>query len=242
METFVTGEFIKLYGLETYEYFKDSKDIINHKVMDNLTQQAMRESLLKCMKNRLHLYFEDYLDSEEFQKAFPIFKEVKEKAEKINTRFIFLTVNPEPSITLNYFRDVINKAINKKWMINYLYVIEQRGDNEDSMGRGFHAHFIIDTDGKKRHEIIRELKNTFKKVCDISSNCIFNVRNIKEEHLKRFLGYILSMKNQKFKHDKQKIDKRFREINHIANYYGIGDLLKMAESHNEEDEDFEYNF
>lgn len=219
-------EILKNSGIETVKY----------KVLRDIVHQAHKEALIKSLKSRLHLYYEDYLDSEEFLKMFPFFKECKDKAEKLLTKYIFLTINPEPTISLKMFRDTIDKAINKKWMINYIYVIEQRGNSEDDMGRGFHCHFLIDIENKKHSEAIRELKNTFKKVCDVSYSSCFNIRNIREEHLIRVIKYITGIKKDAFKHPKQKIDKIFRDINHISNYYHKGDLNKLIEKNEEVEE------
>lgn len=235
MESFVTQEFINIMGLaEAEETIKNmGYDYAKKQVLRSMVHQAHKEALLKSLKSRLHIYYEEYLDSEEFLASFPIFKDCKDKVEKFNTRYIFLTVNPEPTITLKMFRDICEKAISKVWINNYIYVIEQRGNNDEEIGRGFHAHFIIDKEEKKHHEAVRELKNTFKKVCDVSYSCVFNIRNIKVEQLSRFIKYICGIKAQEFKQPKQLIDVKFRDINHIAAYYAKGELVKMI---NEEKE------
>lgn len=229
MEHYIITEYSNMVGLADAEdtLKRMGYDYVKSQVLRSAIHQAHKECLIKSLKSRLHLYYEEYLDSEEFLLKFPHFRDCKDKAEKITSRYIFLTVNPEPTITLKMFRDTIEKAVSKKWLINYVYVLEQRGDKDEEMGRGFHAHFIIDTDGKKYHEAIRELKNTFKKVCDVSYNCVFNIRNIKEEQFIRFIKYIVGIKNQIFKHSKQNMDKIWRDTNHIANYYSKGDISQL---------------
>lgn len=231
MEGFITHEYINLMGLRDAESTIERMgyNYAKQEVLRNVIYQAHRECLLKSLKSRLYLYYEEYLDSEEFLLMFPHFQACKEKAEKYRSRYIFLTVNPEPTVSLNMFKDSVAKCLKKKWLNNYCYVYEQRATTTEDMGRGFHLHFLIDTDGKKYHEAIRELKNTFKKVCDVSYNSVFNIRNVKEDHFMRFIKYMVGVKNQTFKHAKQNVDKIWRETNHIANYYAIGDINKLIE-------------
>lgn len=238
MDGFLIDQMITKYGInETDMMLKNNgMETMKYKVLRDIINQAHKEALLKGLKTRLHMYYEDYLDSNEFLEMFPFFKECKDKAEKLLTKYIFLTVNPEPTISLKMFRDIIEKVVKKKWMLNYIYVIEQRGNTPDEMGRGFHCHFLIDVENKKHSEAIRELKNTFKKVCDVSYSSCFNIKNIKEEHLKRVIKYITGVKKDAFKHPKQLIDRVFRDTNHISKYYHRGELNKLIEINEEVEE------
>lgn len=241
MEKFFIMEFMEEYGTEMAEML-DKKDI-EKKVIEGLINKAYKDELIKSMKRRLHFKIEEYLDSEEFLNSHPIFKEERDRVEKFNTRYIFLTVNPEPSITLKTILEILKKACSKKWMTNYIYSIEQRGDDENEIGKMPHIHLIIDMEiDKKRHEIIRELKNTFKKLCDVSKTSFFNVKNIKDGHLKNFVKYITGVKKDQLKHPKQKIDKLFREKNNLLPLYGEGELYDMYCNNEETVEDFDYNF
>lgn len=246
MDGFFTKEYLDMFGSQMYEMTvkEMGKEIIEEKVMKEMTHQAFKQCLIQSMKSRLHNQIEIYLDSEEFLNKNPVFKAEKERADKLITRYIFLTVNPEPSITLKTALQVINKCCAKIWMKNYLYVIEQRGIKDgDNMGNGFHIHFIIDTEnGKKRHETIRELKNTFKKICIVDKHNIFNIRNIKEKDLMNFIKYITGKKKDEIKHEKQIADRKWRKDNNIEPLYGMGELMEMYNDNKESIEDFDYNF
>lgn len=244
MEGFITREFLEANGEQMYRMLKESDEsgrVIEKKVMDEIIHQAYKQELIKKLRQRIGNSIDAYLDSEEFLNNNPIFKAEKERQDKIMTRYLFLTVNPEPSITLKMIIDITKKSVNKVWMKNYLYVYEQRGTTIEEAGLKPHIHMIIDTDiGKKRHEIIRELKNTFKKLCDVNRNEFFNIRNIKDNHLKNYIKYITGRKKDEIKNIKQDVDKEFRKKYQLEPYYGDGELLELVEKNEETILDFDY--
>ena len=98
---------------------------------------------------------------------------------------IFITINPNAQITLLDFINKINKMMSKKWITNYLYVYEQRGETEAELGKGFHFHCILEKPkGKSYSHMIRELSNSANSVCDTSNFHFFNVKSISEEEKK----------------------------------------------------------
>lgn len=246
MEAFIKKEFYELYGNDRCSLVSQQlgcSKIMECAVINDILHKAYKEELIKAMKRRLHFKIEEYLDSEEFLNSHPIFREEKERVEKYKTRYIFLTINPEPSITLKMILDTLKKACSKVWMKNYIYTIEQRGATEDEIGLKPHIHMILDTAiDKKRHEIIREIKNTFKKICDISHTSIFNVKNIKDSHLKNFVNYITGVKKDVIKHPKQRIDKLFRDKYNLLPLYGDGELFEVYSNNEDVTEEFDYNF
>ena len=245
MDGFITKEYLDTLGIESYEMTVKAlgKDAIEAQVMRDMIHQAYKQTLIKSLKNRLHNRIETYLDSEEFLSKNPIFKEEKDKADKFITRYIFLTVNPEPSISLKIILETIKKCCSKVWMKNYMYAIEQRGDTEETAGLKQHIHFIVDIEnGKKRHETIRELKNTFKKICTVDSPSVFNIKNIKDADLKNFIKYISGKKKDEIKHPKQIADKIFRYKNKLEPIYGVGEVFELYNNNNETLDDFDYNF
>ena len=74
----------------------------------------------------------------------------KSKQTDLIKEWYFLTINPAPNINLTDFHKTIEKAVSKVWITTYLYVIEQRGENIEELGKGFHTHIILAK--KKKHE------------------------------------------------------------------------------------------
>lgn len=141
---------------------------------------------------------------------------------ELKKEWYFLTVNPKPDITLTEFMKTIEKALSKKWLNYYIMVIEQRGENEQELGKGFHTHIIFNK-GIKHCKVVTEMSNTFKKMCDTSNYHLFNLKSIGEEEKKRKVEYILGTKADDAKHLKQQMDIIFRQRNKLKSYYILED-------------------
>lgn len=141
---------------------------------------------------------------------------------EINKEWYFLTVNPKPDITLKEFMKTIQKALVKKWITYYIFVIEQRGETENELGKGFHTHIIFNK-GIKHCKIVKEMSNTFKNMCDVSNFHLFNIKNIGDEEKARKIEYITGTKADDAKHLKQQMDIIFRKKENLKSYYIIED-------------------
>lgn len=137
--------------------------------------------------------------------------------------YLFLTINPNPHITLGEFISIMNKMMTKPWMNAYLYVFEQRGEEEGECGKGFHFHAIIKKPSNKSNaHILRELSSSANKVCDSTVSTFFNVKNISEEEKERKIIYLTGQKADAFKHKKQEMDIPFRQRNNLLSFYNVG--------------------
>ena len=147
----------------------------------------------------------------------------KQEELKENCKYIFLTINPNPHITLLDFLGKINKMMSKKWITNYLYVFEQRGETLEELGKGFHFHLILEKPKTKKYsEMMRELANSANAVTDSSNYNFFNIKNISDEEKERKILYITSRKADTLKHLKQDMDVIWRKNNNLLSYYNIG--------------------
>lgn len=148
---------------------------------------------------------------------------LKERKESSIQPYIFITVNPNATCSLQDFSNLINKMLLKKWLTSYIYVIEQRGQTEEDMGKGFHMHLVITKpEGKSAAHCIREIGSTFKKICDISNFHCYNTKSISEEEYQRKLKYMLGEKestSDNRKDLKQSMDKIWRVRNNIEPFY-----------------------
>jgi len=137
--------------------------------------------------------------------------------------YLFLTINPNPHILLGEFVSVITKMMSKTWIQNYLYVYEQRGEDEGECGKGFHFHAIIKKPTNKvPSHITRELASSANKVCDTSCIHFFNLKNISEEEKERKIIYLTGRKADEHKHKKQEMDIPFRQRNNLLSFYNVG--------------------
>lgn len=147
----------------------------------------------------------------------------KQEEIRENSKYVFITINPNQYITLLDFINKINKMMSKKWITNYLYVYEQRGENLSELGKGFHFHCILEKPKTKSYNhMIRELSNSANSVCDTSNFHFFNIKSISEEECQRKIKYITGRKADDTKHLKQDMDIIFRQNHNILSYYNIG--------------------
>jgi len=147
----------------------------------------------------------------------------KQEEIKENSKYVFITINPNMHISLLEFINKINKLMSKKWIQNYLYVYEQRGETEADLGKGFHFHAIIEKPKTKKYsEMIRELSNSANSLCDTSNFHFFNIKSISEEECHRKIQYITGRKADDAKHLKQDMDIVWRQNNNIKSFYNVG--------------------
>lgn len=181
----------------------------------------------EAFKKVVMKYYEDYyryrIEDGMYNDILPNIKDIIEKKEKkiIKTDYLFVTINPRPTVNIQDFKTVCNKAINKPWILRYLYVIEQRGENDEEVGKGFHAHFLIQKEPNKSFaHAKREFESTFRKFCDTQNYHTFNFACCIENDISKRQNYITGEKADPEKHLKQSFDKKFRTIYDIPSYYG----------------------
>lgn len=147
----------------------------------------------------------------------------KKEEIKENSKYIFITINPNAQITLLDFIKKINKMMGKKWITNYLYVYEQRGENLAELGKGFHFHCILEKPKTKAYShMIAELSNSANSVCDTSNFHFFNIKSISEEECQRKIIYITGRKADEVKHLKQDMDIIWRQKTNLLSFYNVG--------------------
>lgn len=155
---------------------------------------------------------------------------------------IFLTINPPPNLSLMDFHLNIQKTLMrgdnlKQWIKGFLYVLEQRGETINEIGKGFHTHILIELgEHKKRSHIDRELKYLWKKILDTDNYHIFNIKYIDYEEQLRKQKYILGQKQESSKHTKQEYDIIWRENNSIEKYYFLDYIVEQQECQDIENE------
>jgi len=133
--------------------------------------------------------------------------------------YYFLTINPDPSKTnLNDLLKACSKAMSKRWITYYEYVIEQRGDTPETCGDKPHAHLIFNK-GIKHCKVVLEMKNSFKNLCDCNDFHYFNLKNISTEDLVTCTSYILDRKADPAKWAKQDMDILFRAKHNLQKSY-----------------------
>lgn len=142
------------------------------------------------------------------------------------TEYMFITVNPMEDISLNTLINSINKYLSKITILEYIYVIEQRGTTDAELGKGIHAHMLVRHTSRKASDFKREAISTFKNVCDCQPKgnpTWFRKLNIlpcdTSEDVERRREYMLGVKQDELKQTKQLLDKKFREKFKLKPFY-----------------------
>lgn len=87
-----------------------------------------------------------------------------------------ISIRPnDNNISFEDFYEFIRKLIERKCFIQYHAVFEQKGENEQDLGKGFHTHIVANMTQRSKGEVIRDIKSSLKKMIDkgqIAENCI----------------------------------------------------------------------
>lgn len=189
--------------------------------MDSKILQIKRQAFKDVLTDLYKSYYRDEISKGIYDELIPDLKIIREsKDDKFKSNYLFITINPRPSVNLIEFTNLLAKSVTKSWICKYLYVIEQRSDNEDELGKGFHAHMLIDKGDYRFSHANREFASTFKKVCDIQNFHTFNFALCKESDLSKRQNYMLGRKADIEKHKKQDMDILFRKRYNFSDYYG----------------------
>jgi len=189
--------------------------------------QFKRRAMERVVSQYYYNHFNKLIMEENVEEILPLFKQIKQDINDVkdNTNFIFLNVNPAPNHSLLSFQQLIEKSLKKKWIKSFLYVLEQRGENEKEAGKGFHTHIIIEKDETKQYtQCIKELARSFSKVCDTTNYHLFNGTKIKNEDIEKRRNYILGRKADETKWLKQDMDIIWRQEYFLKSYYGNRDI------------------
>lgn len=83
----------------------------------------------------------------------------------------FITIRPkDDSIPFDAFQLIVDKFVRRKMITWYSFSYEQKGVDEESLGKGFHVHIIVKTTCTSKAELLRNAISAFK--CCTEPNCI----------------------------------------------------------------------
>ncbi len=147
------------------------------------------------------------------------------KKTQASSTHILLTVNAKPEVTLQLMVKKINKLVKKKWLTDYLIVIEQRGEDLSNLGKGIHFHALLPR-AIEPARIRKELASTVTSICDTTNSSCFNIRWTKEKELSKIIKYLQGSKKDSAKTKKLEMDLIYRTQNNLPNLlYPTGSTL-----------------
>lgn len=211
--------------------FKPPSDIMEQGLKDtfiNYEAKIARKCLEEVISGYYRSHYKRLVEEGVYNDKFPLLKEVletrqqlQEHLDKSDSNYVFITVNPPETVDLKMFVKTVEKAMRKTWIMKYCYVFEQRFPSEkhSTLGQGKHCHILVYRNDKKYSHLVREFKNTFKGIVDVHNTALLNFKCIKDIDYEKVMNYMKGMKNDEGKHEKQMNDKKFRELNHLQDYY-----------------------
>lgn len=211
--------------MDTYEIPEEIMTIYQRQQIKSV---AHFEYFKNLEKKELHLTLELGLYGGERQKQFDRVKELQklklEKDDLTKTEMLWITINPRPDVPFDEIKKCMMNIIRKKWLKRYVYVYEQRGEDEDHIGDKPHIHLLLYRDGKKPSHAITEIKNTVKYITNVNHDEIFHVKYVKsnDHNVVNLLNYMLGKKGDESKHKKQEIDILFRQKYNLKSFYSVG--------------------
>lgn len=186
------------------DYIENMLNIIKYEQPENYTANSM--------------YAMEYIET--------LPQATSKKSHYTLTEHMFITVTSYEDYSFKNFLKKIADFVNRKTILNYVYVIEQRGFTEETCGVGFHAHILCTHNYDRISHFDREVKSTFKRVCNTELYKCFNIRSCEKEiDIPNTIQYMLGDKVDKTnnpKQLKQKFDTVMRRKNKLKNYYFKG--------------------
>lgn len=155
-------------------------------------------------------------------------KELRENAT--NAYWGFMSLRPKDGLTIDEFMAQCEQLCSKLWLKNnHLLVYEQKGKNEEEMGKGMHAHILFKMlgvmhgkDQKSKNQVLNEFHKTIKTFkrpdCWFEQSVDLDLRGRKEGRNSQ--KYLIGKKASAEKQEIQKIDKIWRAKYNIEPYYG----------------------
>ena len=176
----------------------------------------------------------------------PVYFALRQEEEKLkkkianqrNNLWCWITINPNSKSQLGIFLKKLSLYTNRKMVEKFMFVIEQRGKSLKDMGKGFHAHLLIQRRlTYKPYTFISNSKNSFKQICDIKNEHCFNYHWLAPEFLQDKIDYMHGAKistRSNPKDEKLSMDAVFRETVGLLPMYStqvpLSDIRNLSQT------------
>lgn len=183
------------------------------------------EALKKVLLQKYVNYYSRLIDSGEYDDLLPVIKKIHQEEEKDDdckkSDYCFITFSPrELKMKPLEFIRLMERICKLSFIKKYLYVVEQRyngipNENYKEIGDGIHTHLLIEKGDYRLSHLKRDCARVFKNVI-----CNIDYKNIKKIDLMKVQGYMIDLKKEEYKQEKQLYDKEFRKLHDLRDYYG----------------------
>ena len=152
-----------------------------------------------------------------------VYNRVEDWKEKTKD-FFLITINPKEEFwtgdKFNYFFNQCLKLQTYRWTEEFYLFFEQRGESNNELGKGAHAHIVLTKHKTERKRLIDNLNSCFSRICGEPFINTINVKNKKFGWLEETLNeYLIEQKKDDDKLNKVKFDAIWRNEMNIQNKY-----------------------
>ncbi len=211
--------------METHQYLLENFNSDHQHGQNNhyleIFQKARDDFLYKKFQANMSIAFELRQISPIYDKLLDERQTLREEqAKRLGTLWLWLTVSPNDKVEFLDFKKKIESFANRKMFKEYFYVFEQRSQEKETAGMGFHAHLLLKRNiSYKQNKIVSNSKNSFKNMTKVNDFNIFHFHWCPDEYLDDKMEYMTGAKTGSEKDIKQLIDVIFREKYNLDNYY-----------------------
>ena len=107
-------------------------------------------------------------------------QKLEEEFKQFKKPFFFITINPKPDTDFNEFKSAIEDISTFCWIEKCYWVFEQRGNNNDTIGNGFHSHILIEKHNCEFGKMKQQITNKMKKFVGVVSDNTINIQKKNE--------------------------------------------------------------
>jgi len=148
------------------------------------------------------------------------------KADKYNNLFLYVTINPQPSVTWEAFYKKCQKISTWSCWVGGFYVYEQRGSTANERGKGFHFHGVFKRNvaykpSKCESRLRTSLKGTVR---NPNNEHQLHIRKVPRDFIQDKRDYFTNEKEGEGKEAKQLQDKPWRTEKDIETIYEFGQI------------------
>lgn len=214
-------------------------------VIAKLNAKAYHNVYVKLREEELRL--DSYLGLAD-QPIQEIYDRVKEKRKLFDEQnainddtedYLFININPREDVSIDEIQKTMGKVLQKKWLKDAIYVIEQRGKDLSEVCKGKHIHLLVHRNGQKPSDVKREIANTVKHICDVETQRRYGWKTgayvpylQQSKTVKNRLTYMLGNKSTlvkktkeyNFKDVKQEMDRVMRQRFNLQDFYSKGNI------------------
>jgi uncharacterized protein YqgV (UPF0045/DUF77 family) len=194
-------------------------------MVDRIHEEEVIKGFRMAVRTTASRYFQDLLLHGEMDEILPAITQLRKHHKDVvgekNYPWWHLTINVNYKVVPQEMAlKKLHKFLEKAFIKQYVYTIEQRGETDEEIGKGLHFHILVEQNARDLSTFKTGVKNSFNKICDVSNREILCFKpKVDEQAFKDCYRYLHGIKVDEEKQQRIEIDKKFREKNDFQKIY-----------------------